>query len=118
MIEIKKNAYRKLKGNAGETIGETLVALLISALALVMLAGAISATARMITVSDRQIGKYYDGDEKLVNQTIADREGSSLTVTITGSESKTPEVHNDVKWYKNDAFSSKPVVAYKLPLTT
>ena len=118
MIEIWKSAYGKLKSNAGESIGETLVALLISALALVMLAGAISATARMITVSDRQIGRYYEGDAKLVNQTEKDRENSLLTVTITGSASKTPEIHNDVKWYLNDAFSSKPVVAYKLPLST
>ena len=45
------SALRKLHSKAGETIAETLVALLISALALVMLAGALSAAAKVITTS-------------------------------------------------------------------
>ena len=118
MKDFKKRVARKLKGNAGESIGETLVALLISALALVMLAGAISATARMITNSDKQIGKYYSGDDNLVKQTTPG--GDPLTVTITGKNGtiKTKEEHtSNIRWYKNDAFANKPVVAYKLPLT-
>ena len=38
----------KLNGQSGESIGETLVALLIAALALVMLAGAISASLGVV----------------------------------------------------------------------
>ena len=48
---MKKSIWKKLKSAAGETIGETLVALLISSLALMMLAGAVSAATRMITRS-------------------------------------------------------------------
>jgi len=113
MNEIRKQIRRKLKSRAGESIGETLVALLISALALVMLAGAISATARMITVSDKQLGKYYDGDNKLVVRT--DNDGV-LSVTIAGKETDdAQELHSTVKYFSNDAFANKPVVAYKLP---
>lgn len=116
MKEAKISACRKLRSNAGESIAETLIALLISALALVMLAGAISATANMITKSDKQMGKYYTGDDNLVQQTTPG--GEALTVTITGDKGtiKTKEEHtNKVRWYKNDAFANKPVVAYKLP---
>lgn len=116
MKDFKQRAVRMLTSNAGESIGETLIALLISALALVMLAGAISSTARMITASDKQMGKYYNGDDNLVKQTT--QGGNPLTVTITGENGtvKTIESHTSkIRWYKNDAFANKPVVAYKLP---
>lgn len=101
-----KKLKHKLFNNTGETIAETLVALLISALALVMLAGAISSTAKMITTSDKKMGEYYSKDATLVSQNGAD----NLTVSITGtdvSESRT------AKYAINDAFASKVVVAYK-----
>ena len=110
MRAIIKRTGRKLKSRAGESIAETLVALLISALALVMLAGAISATARMITTSDKKMEEYYNLDDKLVRRTTND--GTlNITITLPGAGAS-PEVHNNVKYYKNDAFASKPVVAY------
>lgn len=113
MRDMMKKASRKLKSRAGESIGETLVALLISALALVMLAGAISATGRMITASDKQLGKYYDGDKKLVTLTVSDGTLNSLTIKGEGTAA-VQEVHNNVPYSINNAFTSKPVVAYKL----
>jgi hypothetical protein len=101
-----KKLKHKLLNNTGETIAETLVALLISALALVMLAGAISSTAKMITTSDKKMGEYYSKDATLVSQSGTD----NLTVSIAGTgftESRT------VKYALNDAFASKVVVAYK-----
>ena len=113
MRDMMKKASRKLKSRAGESIGETLVALLISALALVMLAGAISATGRMITASDKQLGKYYDGDKRLVTLTVSDGTLNSLTIKGEGTAA-VQEVHNNVPYSINNAFTSKPVVAYKL----
>lgn len=104
-MSMKKLKY-KLLNNTGETIAETLVALLISALALVMLAGAISSTAKMITTSEKKMGEYYSKDATLVSQSGTD----NLTVSIAGTgftESRT------VKYAVNDAFASKVVVAYK-----
>ena len=49
---MKKRALRKLKSRSGETLAETLVSVLISALALVMLAGAIGAAKNIIANSD------------------------------------------------------------------
>ena len=112
MNEIKRRISHKLHSNAGESIGETLIALLISALALVMLAGAISATAKMIAKSDKQMGKYYDQDKTLVELNGGT---GTLNINITGSDSDNiiNEPHANVPYGKNDAFTNKPVVAYK-----
>ena len=50
---------KKLRSTAGESIGETLIALLISALALVMLAGAVSSASNIITRSNDAMNDYY-----------------------------------------------------------
>jgi len=108
MLQLGKRMRRKLRSNAGESIGETLVALLISALALVMLAGAISSTANMITTSDAKMGEYYDGDDVLVQQSSG---AVASSVTIQGT--KTAAQTRNISCYTNAAFASKPVVAYQ-----
>ena len=108
------NRIKNKLNNTGETIGETLVALLISALALVMLAGAISSAAKMITASDKQMGKYYESDAKLATQN-GTADGTLTAVTLTGEvkdREKAFETHLSVDYFLNDAFSSKPVIAY------
>ncbi len=57
-----KRSVKKLHSRAGESIGETLVAVLISALALLILAGAISAATRVITRSDTAVNEFYTND--------------------------------------------------------
>lgn len=59
---MKQWMKRKLHSQAGESIGETLVAVLISALALVILAGAIGAATRIITRSNTAVKEHYDAD--------------------------------------------------------
>lgn len=108
MLQLGKRMRRKLRSNAGESIGETLVALLISALALVMLAGAISSTANMITTSDAKMGEYYDGDDVLVQQSSG---AVASSVTIQGT--KTAAQTRNISCYTNAVFASKPVVAYQ-----
>ena len=53
-----KRIRAKLRGRAGESLAETLIATLIAALALVMLAGAVGAAAKMITGSRNAIETY------------------------------------------------------------
>ena len=103
---------RKLRSNRGETIGETLVALLISALALVMLAGAISSTANMINTSDRKMGEYYSKDAALVEHSGGDPSGD-LLVTIQSDSDANIKKDYKVHFDTNKAFEAKPVVAYK-----
>ena len=54
-----KSIKTKLRNNSGESIGETLVALLISALALLMLAGAISSASKIVTQNKTSMNTYY-----------------------------------------------------------
>ena len=73
---------RKLKSSSGESIAETLVAVLIAALALLMLAGTINSASRLITTSKSALETYYHE-----NNAMADYDGSpTCSVTVTGSE--------------------------------
>ena len=59
-----RKAKTRLRNQIGETIGETLVALLISSLALMMLAGAISTAANIITRNKDSMNTYYETDQR------------------------------------------------------
>jgi len=109
-MKLRKRKIYKLRSKAGETITETLVALLISAFALVMLAGAISSAVHVITTSDKKMGKYYAEDSNLVTQSAAK---GTLSISIQQNGSSI-ELHNNVPYYENSEFSSKPVVSYKV----
>ena len=102
----------KLKGQSGESIGETLVALLIAALALVMLAGAISASLGVVNKGRDKLEDYYSA-----NEAINKREGSGSNVSkgikITDSSGIIDIQECDITYFSNDTFSNKPVVAYK-----
>ena len=104
-------ARRKLSSKAGETIAETLVALLISALALVMLAGAISTTAKVINTSDKKMGKYYEQDANLAARD--GKGGTTINIIIKDVTTGNKVEEHEVSPAKNEAFASKPVVAYK-----
>lgn len=108
-----KSDYRdiqiKLRSNVGETIGETLVGLLIAAFAMLMLAGAISATANMIRTSDNKLKEYYQTDKVLAEK--SDGESGTLEITIyEGSD--TIQTQEDIPYFKNDSFGSAEVIAY------
>jgi len=98
---------KKLKSRAGETLTETLVALLISSLALLMLAGAISSATRVITLSKDRMTKYYAADA-----TMAERKAARGSLTVTLTDSSGGELTIPAQYYENDAFASHPVIAY------
>ena len=135
--EMKKtNAVimNKLRSNAGESIGETLVALVISALALAMLAGVIATASRIIDVQKNKLDDYYRANEFLVIQAAG--EGTVGTVVIEGSETnvveddqgqqETSTTSFDIKdgiaieYYANDKLKidGDPVYSYKLKPAT
>lgn len=53
----------KLRGKRGESIAETLIGLLISSLALVMLAGAVSSAANIVKNSRQAMRDYYESGD-------------------------------------------------------
>lgn len=110
---VKRQIRAKLHSQAGESIGETLIALLISALALVMLAGAISSAANVITRSNTQMSKYYQGDNDLAEHTTTKK--GPITITMTDTTDKTltqTTVEGTYKYYMNDVFGNTLVVGY------
>lgn len=105
-IHIPEKVNKKLRDRAGESLSETLVALLISAFALVMLAGAIATASRIVMVSRDKLEHYYDENENLATMETSD---GTLTMKFSNSTVKIP-----VYYYENDVFgTNKTVVAYK-----
>ena len=113
-----RHLKQKLRSRAGETIAEPLVALWISALALVMLAGAISAGTRIIIQSENTMQAYYQENNTLATpgKGTDGTTTSPASISITDSESKPIKLDEtgdiSVKYSKNVVFGSKPVVAY------
>lgn len=79
MKRLKKRITAKLKGNAGESLAEVLISLLIAALALTMLASVISTSAKIITKSKATMKDYYDASDELV-------EGAGAKISSTGDD--------------------------------
>ncbi len=124
MKKLKSSLSKKLKGTAGESIAEVLIALLIAALALTMLASVISTAARTITRSKQQMDAYYAANEWLSAHASSDTD-ASWTVTVKDdseqqvyliSESEDLTVNyqiNDIVGEKNgDTYAGIPVVAF------
>lgn len=95
----------RLKSRKGESIGEVLAALLISALALTMLAAMIASASRMVEESSQNLNAYYQAQNGLAapSGTPAD----TGTATLTGEEYS---VQWDVEYY----VGSDSTAAYQL----
>ena len=106
---------RKIQSNTGESIAETLVAVLLIALALTMLAAMISSTANMVKTSETKMNEYYEKNAALETFSSTDSQTSIvIAVTTTGDGSSNTIESPQVDYKLNDAFSNKPVVAYRL----
>ena len=115
---------KKLRGRNGESLSETLLALLISALALTMLAGAISSAANVITRGNEQMTDYYAADVAVAKHDgtnlYTNKNGDelnikgSVTVKLTAQGGTIPLKEYEAVYYENQAFASIPVVSYEM----
>ncbi|MCR5136625.1 MAG: hypothetical protein K6C12_05950 [Oscillospiraceae bacterium] len=119
---VEKVAKRKISNQWGETIAETLVALLISAVALVMLASMISSSSSVITRARDRLSSYYDNMELMNRETTSTANeyvygSSNLSVQDLDSSASDKIVFKDAKipvnYYGNTAFSKTQVVTYR-----
>lgn len=78
---MRNRLISKIQNQIGESISEVLIALLISSIALVMLASMISATNSMVGKSKSKMEEYYSQNENL--EQISAAHGSASTVTIS-----------------------------------
>jgi len=76
-----KRTMKKLRSCAGESIGETLIALLISALALLMLAGAVSSASKIVTRNKAAMEKYFGTDEEMSQKAIQAKWDGNKNIT-------------------------------------
>lgn len=83
-----KKAKQRVRSQAGESLGETLVGLLIAALALTMLAGAMMTSSGIITKSKAALNTYQDGIEQVVTRSIT-AESCTVDFSQVGSASIT-----------------------------
>lgn len=113
MQDEKKSAAGKLKSNKGETISETLVALLISSLALTMLAGAITASANLVEKSRTKMDSYYAASEQENGVIKMSGAGTEGTVTITAVSGGLDAQTYTIVYYGNEEFTRYPVYSYK-----
>ena len=111
---MKKRICKRLRSRAGETIAEVLIALLISSLALVILAQMISASTNMILSSEKTMKKYYEQNNVLAEQETSDK---TATVTMTLEGTTFPPVGSSetikVNLFKNDTLGGIDVIAYR-----
>ena len=124
-MDMKRRIFEKLSSKAGESIGETLVALLISALALMMLAGAVTSGMRVVTRSKDAMDGYYTVSNALAAKDTAKPVKDGLTVqgdfyypngiTITASDLMPDAATYTANGWANQQLSGKPVIAYTKP---
>ena len=96
----------KLQSRVGETLAEVLIALLVSTLALMILAGMISSTTNVVKASEQKMDEYYAENRKLEDFSG----GGSATVTITIG---THAVEVPVVYEQNDKLGNRIVTAYR-----
>ena len=101
----------KLSSSSGESIAETMVALLIAALAILMLAGAMMTASNIVTRSRNKLNEYYDKTEDVIKDVTNPGKTANGTVTISKSDASF-SISPSVRYKKNDKFSQTPVAVY------
>ncbi len=103
-----KQIVNKLRSRAGETIGEVLVALLVSTLALMILAGMISAPSHIVKNSEKRMDAYYTANAGLEDF------GSALGPVNVTIEVGSHKVGTSVVYQQNPVLGeNRTVTAYK-----
>ena len=116
MRYVQEKANGRPRSRRGETITEVLVALLISALGLVLLAGMIGTATRLITDSRAQTEAYIEAENALAAQS-----GSGKAGTVGFSLGSTPIRLADgeaaavpVAFFTNGGQGDKAILSYKV----
>ena len=112
-------AARRTRSRAGESLTETLVALLIAAIAITMLASMIMTSTEMIHRSKNDFDAYYAQNNILAEHPADGGTGAQATLSSgAGDTAQTIELQNGastvaVKVYENSEAPDKtPVVSY------
>ncbi len=121
---MKKRMLEKLRSRRGDSLAEVLVAMLISAVALVMLASMIASSSRMILRSRESMEEYDAANNVLASMpdtvpavvnTVT--KASNVELNVKNADSETVRLRSAggdlVTVYENAGYAGKTVVAYK-----
>ena len=111
-----KRVKDKLKSRRGDSIAEVLVALLISAVALVMLASMITTSTNLIRKSGAHLADYYQADSALARMAGDDLPTDSVTIEPDLRKGLRSGTENTVQVYvvENDESVGGEPIAYRL----
>lgn len=110
-----KNIIVKLKSQGGESLGETLIALLISILGITLLAMMIQTSSNLIRKGSEQFESYITKENELVKKGSSTYEGQ-VFISNSTDINKIYSINNismyDVYYYKNE-INDIEVISYK-----
>ncbi len=112
---MREKLKKRLRSQAGETIAEVLISLLIAALSLVMLATMISATVNMVNTSKEKMISYYDANVALEEQPSTSGVSASVSIQTNSTGTSATQVNEpvgSVSLYTNDVFEKNHVYSY------
>ena len=104
----------KMEGQGGESIGEVLVALLISSIGLTLLAMMVSSSSRMVERSKSTVHDYV-----LQSNVLEDQSGDGTSGVLSFSCDSTTKIADDstapidIEYYTNEVIGSQKVISYK-----
>lgn len=112
---------QKIKDRSGESLGETLVALLISALAMVMLVTMNDASGNLISRSIDTVKEYQTGINKLALQNSSESTSTGTASLFSASEAgkivsldaADPDDQILVNFFEAPKCFGTPVISYK-----
>ena len=124
-MKLMKRIQLKIKNRRGESIAETLIALLISSGGLLMLATMITSGARMVEKSRDTMSGYYARNNAVAAMETytpdSDEEEARFTKGNVTLQLKTDTAGDQLKpqtfavvYYENDWLKTKPVISYQL----
>lgn len=108
-----KKILKKLSATSGESLAETLIAVLIIAVALTMLASMISSTSSLVKKGQEQLDRYYTESVKL--ETFKETESDAKVKFTAESTTGTFNISDvSVDYAENTIFAGHPVIAYHM----
>ena len=117
---MRKKIRSRLKSNRGESLAEVLIAVMISALGLVLLASMINGAKEAVTRSKETVSTYMTANNRIVERTDgtsgSGTVGFALVEDIGTTEIKLTDSSADtisVVYYINDTIHSCAVTSYK-----
>lgn len=104
----------KIRSRAGETIAETLIALLVGTLAMMVLAGMISATKDIVETTEEKMNDYYEANSALETFEEASAAENNVVLTVKTDESThTVTIPAEKIQYCENGELKKTVTAYR-----